>query len=183
MWCERCKQRPATVHVTKIVNNAKTESHLCEVCAGETGTDLGFLFEPNFSFHNLLAGLLENEFGVKSGNVPQSTKKSLRKCPTCGLTFTDFMNIGLMGCANCYETFKDNLDPLLRRIHGSTVHIGKVPKRTGGQVRVRKEIEQLRRKLQEAVNREAYEEAAKIRDEIKEKEKKLKGGDGGVTTG
>jgi protein arginine kinase activator len=81
--------------------------------------------------------------------------------------------MGLMGCANCYDLFKDHLDPLLRRVHGSIAHTGKVPKRTGGRVRVRKEIEELRSKLQEAIKREAYEEAAKLRDEIKEKEEKL----------
>ncbi|HBG15947.1 MAG TPA: hypothetical protein DDW93_04130 [Firmicutes bacterium] len=173
MWCERCKQRQATVHVTKVINNHKTESHLCEVCAGKSGKDLGFLFEPNFSFHHLLAGLLESEFGVKSESFSQQKEESHKKCPTCGLTFTDFRNMGLMGCANCYDLFKDHLDPLLRRVHGSIAHTGKVPKRTGGRVRVRKEIEELRSKLQEAIKREAYEEAAKLRDEIKEKEEKL----------
>lgn len=176
MWCERCKKRPATVHVTKVINNHKTESHLCAVCAQESGVDpgkeLGFLFEPNFSFQNLLAGFLENEFGAQKAFSPY--QEGTEKCPTCGLTFTDFRKIGLLGCANCYRIFSESLDPLIRRVHGNINHTGKVPKRTGGKVRIKKEIEDLRRQLQEAIRREAYEEAAKLRDEIKAKEEKLK---------
>ncbi|NLY91928.1 MAG: hypothetical protein GX081_10055 [Firmicutes bacterium] len=177
MWCERCKQRPATVHITKVVNNYKTESHLCAACAQESGIDpgkeLGFLFEPEFSFHNLLAGLLENEVGSQQEGFSPYLETT-EKCPTCGLTFTDFRKIGFLGCANCYRIFSDYLEPLLRRVHGNITHTGKVPKRTGGKVRLKKEIEDLRRKLQDAIRREAYEEAAKLRDEIKAKQEKLK---------
>lgn len=176
MWCELCKQRPATVHVTKVVNKHKTESHLCAVCAKESGVnpgkELGLLFEPNFSFHNLLASLMENEFGPPSAFSPYHG--ATEKCSTCGLTFTDFRNIGLLGCGDCYRVFGHSLEPLFRRVHGNINHTGKVPKRTGGKVRIKKEIEDLRRKLHDAIGREAYEEAAKIRDEIKAKEEKLK---------
>lgn len=174
MLCEQCKQRPATVHITKVINNQKTEKHLCEVCAQESGNELGLLFEPNFSFHNLLAGLLEGEAGIKKGALNSPAVDLKGKCPSCGLTFTDFRQIGRLGCSDCYAGFGSSLDPLLRRIHGSTAHTGKVPKRAGGRIRVKKEIELLRKKLQEAVQREAYEEAAKIRDEIRAKERKSK---------
>lgn len=173
MWCERCKERPATVHVTKIVNDQKTEMHLCEVCAHETSSDLGFLFEQNFSFPNLLAGLLDSESLFPSGVLGGSPLQQGIKCSFCGLTFSDFRQVGQLGCSECYKGFGPSLDPLLKRIHGSTVHVGKVPRRTGGKVRVRKEIEELRKKLQKAISREAYEEAARIRDEIKAKEKEL----------
>lgn len=173
MLCEQCKQRSATVHITKVINNQKTEKHLCEVCAKGSGNELGFFFEPKFSFHNLLAGLLEGEAGIL--NAPTADLKE--KCSFCGLTFPDFRQIGRLGCSDCYAGFSSNLDPLLRRIHGSTVHTGKVPKRAGGQIRVKKEIEMLRKKLQEAVQREAYEEAAKIRDEIRAKERESKRSD------
>ncbi len=172
MLCEQCKQRTATVHITKVVNNHKTEKHLCEVCAKASGHELGFFFEPKFSFHNLLAGLLEGEAGILDAPTVH-----LEKCSFCGLTFPDFRQIGRLGCSGCYTVFGANLDPLLRRIHGSTVHTGKVPKRAGGRIRVKKEIEMLRKKLQEAIEREAYEEAAKIRDEIRAKERESKRGD------
>ncbi len=173
MWCEQCKERPATVHITKVINNHKTEKHLCEVCAQASGSDLGFLFEPNFSFQKLLAGLLEGEMGMEDALAP-STITRKRACPVCGLTFTDFRRIGRLGCGVCYTEFGPSLDPLLRRIHGSTVHTGKAPKRTGGAIRAKKEIEQLRTKLNDAIKREAYEEAAKLRDEIRAKEKEIK---------
>ena len=174
MWCERCKERPATVHVTKIINNQKTEMHLCEVCAQKTGSEIGFLFEPDFSFHNLLAGLLESEFTLQSKASGGSALIAQgEKCPSCGLTFSDFRRIGRLGCSECYKGFGQNLDPLLRRIHGYTAHTGKVPKRSGGQVRVKKEIESLRKRLEIAIKKEAYEEAAKIRDQIRAKEKKI----------
>lgn len=172
MWCEQCKQRPATVHVTKVINNQKTEKHLCEVCAQAGSSDLGFLFEPNFSFHNLLAGLLEGEIGKEGPFKSSTVEGKKRACPDCGLTFTDFRRIGQLGCGKCYTGFGSSLDPLLRRIHGSTAHTGKAPKRTGGQIRAKREIEQLRKKLEEAIKREAYEEAAKLRDEIRAKERK-----------
>jgi len=165
------------VHLTKVINNYKTESHLCAVCAKQSGIDpgkeLGFLFEPNFSFHNLLAGLLEHEAGGHKEGF-SSYLETTEKCPTCGLTFTDFRKIGLLGCAKCYRIFSESLEPLLRRVHGNITHTGKVPKRTGGKVRLKKEIEDLRRKLQDAIRREAYEEAARLRDEIKAKQEKLK---------
>jgi protein arginine kinase activator len=168
MWCEQCQQREATVHLTKIINQEKTELHLCEVCAQQAGVEWNVLFEPSFSLQQLLAGMVEGEF--RSGNKPMDMSP---RCPQCGLTFTDFRQIGLLGCNQCYEAFGQGLDPLFRRVQGSVNHAGKAPRRTGGMVRVRKEIESLRRQLQEAVQKEDYERAAKLRDEIRLREQKL----------
>lgn len=167
MWCEQCKQRTATVHLTKIVNQEKTELHLCEICAQQSGVEWGILFEPSFSLQQLLAGMVEGE------DHPGKIAEEGPQCPHCGLMFADFRQNGLIGCAYCYETFGEGLDPLFRRIQGSVVHHGKVPLRTGGMVRVRKEIEGLRGQLQEAVQREDYEKAALLRDEIRRREKDL----------
>lgn len=167
MLCEQCKQRPATVHLTKIINNEKTELNLCEVCAQQSGMDWGMLFEPNFSLQHLLAGMVENDFMF--GKAPAKGPV----CSECGLTLADFRQIGQLGCAKCYEAFGGYLEPLFRRVQGSLYHTGKVPKRTGGKVRVWKDIESLRIKLQEAVRCEDYEQAAKLRDEIRRLEKEL----------
>ena len=86
------------------------------------------------------------------------------------MTFDDFSKTGRFGCSQCYSTFKNQMNPMLRRIHGKTFHVGKVPKRTGGQLRIKQEINRLKRELQEAVNAEEYERAAVIRDKIKELE-------------
>jgi protein arginine kinase activator len=169
LLCERCQERPATVHLTKIVNFEKTELHLCEVCAKQAGSELGILIEPNFSFQNLIAGLLEGDLNL---NQQPSAVKSIC-CQSCGLTFSDFRKNGLMGCEDCYRYFREGMEPLLKKMHGSTNHNGKVPKRTGGKVRLRKEIDDLKRQLQQAVAQEDYENAARLRDEVRRRQAEL----------
>jgi protein arginine kinase activator len=169
MLCERCQERPATVHLTKIVNFEKTELHLCEVCAKQAGSELGILIEPNFSFQNLIAGLLEGDLDFYQ---QPSTAKPIC-CQNCGLTFSDFRKNGLMGCSECYHYFWEGMEPLLKKMHGSITHTGKVPIRTGGKVRLRKEIDDLKRQLQQAVAREDYETAARLRDEVRHRQEKL----------
>jgi protein arginine kinase activator len=169
MICQRCQERPATIHLTKVINFEKTEIHLCEVCAKSAGSELGLMVEPNFTFQNLIAGILEGEIGMYQ--QPNASQELV--CKNCGLTFSDFRNRGLLGCGECYRYFQSGLEPLLKRVHGSTLHTGKVPKRTGGMVRLRKEIEQLKFQLQQAVNGEEYEKAAQIRDEIRRLQNEL----------
>jgi len=166
--CQRCQERPATIHLTKVINYEKTELHLCEICAKAAGNELGIMIEPNFTFQNLIAGLLDGDFLYQQpGMVGELT------CRNCGLTFTDFRNQGLLGCGECYHAFQASLEPLFRRVQGGTVHTGKVPRRTGGRVRLLKEMEQLKHQLQQAVAREEYEKAAQIRDEIRRLQQQL----------
>jgi len=171
MLCEECQMRPATVHITKIVNNEKTQMHLCEECAKQkhisfsTGIS-GFGFDDTgFSVAKLLSSFFE-----PTSKTPIGTSDDL-KCSRCGLTFRTFSKTGRFGCSQCYNTFKNQMNPMLRRIHGKTFHVGKVPKRTGGQLRIKHEINRLKRELQEAINAEEYERAAVLRDKIKELEK------------
>lgn len=164
MWCEQCKQRPATVHLSKIVNDEKTEHNLCEICAQQVGLEWGVFFEPNFSLQHLLAGMVESEVANQQSNKGP-------KCSNCGLTFADFRQVGQLGCSDCYDAFGGSLDPLFRKVQGSIAHVGKVPHRTGGIVRVRKEIDNLRQQLQRAIHSEEYENAARLRDEIRRLER------------
>lgn len=168
MLCPECGKRPATIHYKKIVNGQKTEYHLCEVCAQEKGEYMPG-FDSGFSFHQLLSGLLNFEpMNTHAGNSPNSNlpTQALR-CPTCGLTYNQFAKIGRFGCNDCYHTFENWLDPLLRRVHGHTKHTGKVPERTKGKLRIRREIEQLKEQLHRKIHEEAFEEAARIRDHIR----------------
>lgn len=167
MMCDQCQQRQATVMVTRIVNGKKSEAHLCQECAQQHG-DLGFLAEPSFTFHNILAGLFEPE-GMVSG-VAQ-TKPNTR-CPNCGLSFSDFRRLGHLGCSECYTQFETLLDPLVKRIHGSGEHVGKIPMQ-GGTAKLHRELDNARRQLREAVASEAYEKAAELRDRIKDLEKQI----------
>ena len=94
------------------------------------------------------------------------------KCPSCGLTYADFKKIGRLGCGECYNTFRKYLGPLLKRIHGSTQHTGKSPLIAGKPRKKKIDLQALRIRLARAIEEEAFEEAAKIRDQIKELERK-----------
>ncbi|HEX7065060.1 MAG TPA: UvrB/UvrC motif-containing protein [Bacillales bacterium] len=172
MECQECHMRPATLHFTKIINGQKTEIHICEHCAKEKGD-----FHPasnSFSIHNLLSGLLgfEDPIGESPSESPFQQSSSLR-CPECGMTYHQFVNKGKFGCAHCYETFQTKLDPVFRRVHGgNTTHKGKIPKRIGGDIQARREMDELKKALQRHIENEEFEQAAKVRDHIRSLERK-----------
>ncbi len=172
MLCERCGQRQATVHFTEITNESKQETHLCEVCAGEIKPQ-GFVFAPQLSLQNFLVSLLNQELGGGGYGIPADT---VRKCESCGVAEGQFVKQGLLGCGSCYPNFEEKILPLLRRVHGSTRHTGKVPERTGGRARLVKELDKMRDQLKEAVSREEFERAAVLRDNIRQLEKSLEEG-------
>ncbi|HEY3424366.1 MAG TPA: UvrB/UvrC motif-containing protein [Negativicutes bacterium] len=163
MLCDECKKRPACVHITKITNNQKIEKHLCEECAKVSG-EMNFSVDANFSVQDFLKGMFSHAF---SGEVLQDEVT----CGKCGLTYSDFSQNGKVGCSACYCTFGERLDPLLRRVHGASVHTGKLPKRAGGILESRQQLKRLRQELDKHVSREEYEEAAKMRDKIRQLEK------------
>lgn len=165
MLCDNCKQKDANVHITKIINNDKTALNLCEDCAREYQQQMGFSLQPSFSFHKLLASLLE-----QPSLVPGETggNQGLLKCPECGTTRQIFSQCGKLGCDQCYEVFGIGLKPLIKRVHGRERHTGKVPMRSGEDIRFKQQLERLKTKLQKLVIREEFEEAARVRDQIKE---------------
>lgn len=166
MLCERCQQRPASVHVTRIVNGEKTELYLCQECARELQPQL------NFSIPQFLAGLLDYDPELEVKAPP-----SVESCPECGLTYEQFHETGRLGCPGCYHHLAERLDPLIRRIQGSSQHRGKVPRRAGGNLRLRREIENLRARLQQLVQQEEFEKAAQVRDRIRDLEGRLEKGE------
>ncbi len=176
MTCDLCGEKEATVHFTEIIDDQTRELHLCEACAQEKGA----LSAQHFGLADLLAGLAD--FGTKlEGAPPPKTK-----CPGCGMTYEDFRKSGRLGCGRCYEAFRQSLAPLLKRIHGSTQHMGKAPPEEAAPVKgkVPKESEDLaalKERLRQAVAQEAFEEAARLRDRIRamESRKKSKGSSSG----
>jgi protein arginine kinase activator len=170
MQCQECGTRPATLHFTKIVGGEKTELHICETCARDKGEFIPGT-QSGFSIHSLLSGLLDFESGGAG-----MAKSPVVQCDTCGMTYSQFSKIGRFGCSNCYNHFAQRLDPLLKRVHGNTVHLGKVPKRAGGKVMIKREIEQLKSEMQGLIEREDFESAAQLRDRIREREKELGSG-------
>ncbi|MFH1790526.1 MAG: UvrB/UvrC motif-containing protein [Candidatus Omnitrophota bacterium] len=165
MLCDICKTSEATVHLTEIVNENITKMHLCEKCAREKGEEM----ETHFGLSDLLAGL--SDFGMP----PTVKGRKSAKCPSCGFTFMDFQRIGRLGCHACYDTFRTQLVPLLKRIHGSDSHMGKMPVRTadGKMSKDARDLHEVKKRLQKAIDTEAYEDAAVLRDKIRELEKKL----------
>lgn len=163
MLCDICGKNQATVHLTEIIDDQVSELHLCEECARQKSAEM----EQQFSLGDLLGGLAEFE------KTPKDLETVSLKCSNCGLSYTEFKKIGRLGCSECYLTFKKYLGPLLKRIHGSSTHYGKSPL-TLLKVSQRKPelLQQLRERLQKAIEMEAFEEAARIRDQIKELEKK-----------
>lgn len=176
MQCENCGQRPATIHQSMRVNGQTQESHLCQVCAQEKG--LGMMGAPNFSFPNLsIQQLLSSFLGQDPfGAAPMAPPQAEPACKNCGMTYSQFADGGRLGCAQCYDYLEPHLVPLIKRIQGTTTHTGKAPKRTGGIVRKKRELMTLRQQLHSAIGNENYEEAARLRDMVKELEAQIQAG-------
>jgi protein arginine kinase activator len=172
MYCDECKMKPATVHITKIINNNKMELSLCEDCAKKYHYEFSLGFEPHFSIHKFFTDLLELD------SFDKSLERNLLeqyKCDGCGTDYRMFQQTGKMGCANCYSTYGKKLDSLLRRVHGSDTHAGKYPKRAGSGLRIKNEVNDLKLQLQSLIAAEEFEKAAEVRDKIRDLETKLKG--------
>lgn len=180
MICQECNQRPAALHFTKIINGEKTEVNLCEKCAQEKGEMFMFTGGSGFTFNNLLAGLLNIDPSVQKQNQNAFHQEEILQCNGCSMTFPQFIKVGRLGCAHCYETFKEQLPPVLRRLHsGNWSHSGKIPKRIGGGIHLRKQVENLKNELKNLIQQEEFEKAAQIRDEIRTLEKDIPGSNKG----
>jgi protein arginine kinase activator len=156
MKCQRCP-KPACYHITDVLGPEQVkELHLCEDCAKK------HLYEPT------PAPKKPNKAAV----VPDDDLAGLggKHCSECGTKFVEFRNTGRLGCPHDYDAFREELLPLLENIHGDVKHAGKSPRRLPAAKAVQQELAQLRRRLQQAVTEEAYEEAARLRDQIKQLE-------------
>jgi protein arginine kinase activator len=172
MLCDICGKNEATVHLTEIVNDQMSKLHLCEVCAKDKGAEM----EEHFGLNDLLAGLAGLGASLTSKGVTKPPKAvEAIKCPKCGFTYQNFAKIGRFGCSECYDAFKKHVGPLLKRIHGSDRHMGKVPLAAGKTQKDSRNIQDLRSKLDNAIQSEEFEEAARLRDRIKDIESKIKG--------
>jgi protein arginine kinase activator len=157
--CDACGERPATVRIRKVTGSEEEEVVLCAGCAASRG------LTPGTSGGTLVADPLAVLFQSLG-----ETEGSGVACPGCGLTFSVFRETGRLGCARCYATFQAELVPLLRRIHGTAVHSGKAPHRTGMSYENASRLRRLNEELERAVGAEDYERAAALRDLIQETE-------------
>lgn len=162
MICQICGKNPATTHIKTVVNGALAEYDLCSACAKARG----LFSELSFDFGSLLGGF------IGSGAHAAATVR----CPQCGASFAEISESGKIGCAECYKVFLNQLLPTIRRIHGTAQHKGKSPGTSAlrlvepaGKIAVVKAspAEEKRKALQAAIERQDFERAAILRDEIK----------------
>jgi protein arginine kinase activator len=158
--CDHC-ERPATYHAVEISKDEKSkkiEKHLCDDCAAEQGLAPG-------------GGQLQHLLGAAPSAESQASQEEEapeRVCDHCGLRFSALQAHNLLGCPQCYEAFAAHLEPLLQRAHeGASSHLGKVPRRAGQGEARQKELMRLRKQLAEAVANESFEQAARLRDEVR----------------
>lgn len=160
MICENCGKNTATTYIKRVINGVATQKHLCSICAAK----YGFSGLQQNSFANILSTM----FGDILSENEQLVAKS---CGSCGITFSEIVESGKVGCPECYKKFYSDLLPYLKRVHGSVNHIGKVPNNAPLIPVPENRLTKLRQQLNDLVLREEFETAAKVRDEIKELEK------------
>lgn len=161
MLCQNCKKKQASIHFVKVINGKKTEMHLCDECAPQK--EMGGFGSFGFGIGDILGGMLGG--GTLGHNR--------LVCDMCKTDFDTFSKTGKLGCSKCYEVFEEYLDAPLKRIHGSSKHIGKSPKRIKNEQPKQNPIEALKSQLADAIKKEDFESAAKLRDEIRA----IEGGD------
>src|SRR5882672_4331208 len=164
MLCCVCKEKEATVHLTQIASDKMQKVDLCEECAKQKGVN-----DPaGFSLADLLLGL------GASQEIEQAGGSSI-KCPKCGFTQADFKKTGRLGCAECYTTFAEGVEGLLKSMHKGTKHVGKVPQPLQQHKDYVDKLGKLQQQLEKAVADEDFEQAAVLRDEIKQAREKFDG--------
>ena len=157
MLCCICKEKEATVHLTQIAGDKMQKVDLCEECAKTKGVN-----DPTgFSLADLLLGLGASQEIEQAGGVTGL------KCPACGFTQADFKKAGRLGCSQCYVTFAESLENLLKTMHKGTQHVGKAPYGLRQSRDLADRLKQLQKKLDRAVTDEDFEQAASLRDEIR----------------
>ena len=176
--CETCNQKPATVHITELVEPPKTsplgsgefqQRHVCERCAQK----LNLLHVPVAAKFELnVLELLQSAHRARSGNAGPT-------CPDCGMTLAEFRSKGRMGCPKDYEVFREHLDPLLLRMHNATSHAGRLPGVDEEELLRIQQVQELQGELESAIREEKYERAARLRDELRVLESGTEAADGG----
>src|SRR5438477_3310178 len=163
MLCCICKEKEAKVHLTQIVNDKMQKVDLCEQCAKEKGVN-----DPaGFSLADLLLGLGASQEMEQASGGPDV------KCPHCGFSQTDFKKAGRLGCSECYTTFADGLEGLLKSMHKGIKHVGKVPQQLQQHKDYVEKLNRLQKELEKAIHDEDFEQAAVLRDEIRQTREKF----------
>lgn len=162
MLCQKCGKNEANTHIKQVINGEFEEIYLCSECAKKMGYTDSF---SGFGFD--LSSFFPSFFSQPKASLGEGT---VERCPKCGTSFGEIVKSGKIGCADCYEKFYDLLVPSIRRIHGKTRHNGKIidsSEKTIREETVEEKIEKLKIRLEQSVEKQEFEEAAQLRDEIK----------------
>lgn len=175
MKCDNCGKDNANFKYTQIINGVKKEITLCDKCSKEMGID-----QIDFNMPISFSSFLDDFFMDNDTFLPSFVDNNILKCDNCQMTFEEFLNQGKFGCEHCYEAFANKIDPILKNIHGGNRHIGrKINAIQNESTKIQKEETQgeeiqedatlieLNKQLKQAISDENYEEAAVIRDKIK----------------
>lgn len=183
MLCQNCGKNEANIRYTQIINGVKKEIALCSSCAKKLGMEN---LEMPINFNTFLGDFF-NDY-AETEFLPMLQTNEL-KCKNCGMTYSDFINTGMFGCSNCYDVFSSPIDSLLKNLHGTAKHIGRGPEGKAETITITKNNStkqnknenvndnknnkkgSLEKELEKAIKEERYEDAAKIRDELKEMNK------------
>ena len=171
MLCDNCKERDAIINLTQVEHDSKVTLHLCEQCAQQKGVETGGAVVKS-PLGNFLGAVVKG--GGSPGALVPASGDALR-CPACGSTLRDFRDSGRLGCDRCYVSFDTHLRDLLRRLHGSSQHVGErydLPGKQGGNGvessdDPRSRLLELKAQLRRAVEGENFELAAELRDRIR----------------
>jgi protein arginine kinase activator len=175
MLCDLCKQREATIHIQEIINNKKKAMHLCSECAvKKSKNDPSFDF-GGFNLAEMLYNIAESQEDVpdlssmlSSGEANGTDTSETLKCPECKWTLQALRQTGRVGCSQCYTVFRDVIASALENMHRGKLHVGKKPGSRGTDKSSSEMLKlmNLQKELDEVIQREEYEKAAKLRDEI-----------------
>lgn len=175
MLCDKCQKKDAKILYTEIINGAKKEQHLCEECATNYTS---FQMENTLNNNELTLGdLLSTILETYTTGSPNTTGERNKGpiCGQCNTSYQEFLQQGRFGCSQCYKTFNKEINKTLKGIQGADTHTGKRPKgfinKTARILNELSETDRLTLKLHEAIEKEEYEEAARIRDTIRDLKK------------
>ncbi len=149
MMCDECGANPAVIRLLTHVDGNLTERNLCAQCVARLGRRTRL-----------------NPQALLSALMGANGRANALRCPACGMMYSDFLANRRLGCPDCYQAFRKNLTPWLQGYHGIARHRGGIPARAGAEARRICRLDALRRALSEAVDREDFEQAAELRDEI-----------------
>ncbi len=150
MLCEECGKNQAEVMMTTVINGQSATRHLCRQC-----------------LKKYQAGDLQAVLAAVLSSMAAISHASDAVCPRCGQKYAEFQKTGMLGCAECYQAFRKELTPLITRVQGRTQHAGRRPPVSEEEQARQTLMEDLRARMEAAVAEENFEEAARLRDELR----------------